>query len=143
MATDPEQIIWSLSLPGGSRGRAEGECGGARGLAASAFPTVDPPRRPVRDAITAEATRRIGTTYELTDANALGVNEHVSSHAGPPRSGMDTGIMDDTRDAHGVVHARLLDLRCPNHRTPSLSVWFLRHQSPGRHFARSVPALGI
>jgi transposase len=42
--------------------------------------------------------------------NALGVDEHVWSHTGPPGSGMATGIVDHTRDAHGMVHARLLDL---------------------------------
>jgi transposase len=42
--------------------------------------------------------------------DALGVDEHVWSHTGPPGSGMVTGIVDHTRDAHGMVHARLLDL---------------------------------
>jgi transposase len=42
--------------------------------------------------------------------NAIGVDEHVWSHTGPPGTGMVTGIVDHTRDAHGVVHARLLDL---------------------------------
>ncbi|GGI02794.1 ISL3 family transposase [Arthrobacter liuii] len=46
----------------------------------------------------------------LTGVNALGVDEHVWSHTGPPGSGMVTGIVDHTRDAHGLVHARLLDL---------------------------------
>lgn len=42
--------------------------------------------------------------------NALGVDEHVWSHTGPPGSGMVTGIVDHTLDANGVIHARLLDL---------------------------------
>ncbi|MDQ0078479.1 hypothetical protein J2S97_003678 [Arthrobacter oryzae] len=42
--------------------------------------------------------------------DALGVDEHVSSHTGPPGTGMVTGIVDHTRDVNGVVHARLLDL---------------------------------
>jgi transposase len=64
----------------------------------------------VWDAIKAEATRRIGTNGRLAGVNALGVDEHVWSHTGPPGSGMVTGIVDHTPDAHGVVHARLLDL---------------------------------
>ena len=62
------------------------------------------------DAIKAEATRRIATADRLTGVNALGVDEHVWSHTGPPGTGMVTGMVDHTRDAHGVVHARLLDL---------------------------------
>ncbi|MFJ5975634.1 ISL3 family transposase [Pseudarthrobacter oxydans] len=62
------------------------------------------------DAMKAEATRRISATGRLTGVNALGVDEHVWSHTRPPGSGMITGIVDHTRDAHGVVHARLLDL---------------------------------
>jgi transposase len=42
--------------------------------------------------------------------DALGVDEHVWSHTGSRGSGMVTGIADHTRDAHGVAHARLLDL---------------------------------
>ncbi len=42
--------------------------------------------------------------------DALGVDEHVWSHTGPPGTGMVTGIVDHTRDANGMVHARLLDL---------------------------------
>jgi transposase len=50
------------------------------------------------DAIKAEATRRIGITDRLAGGNALGVDEHVWSHTGPPGSGMATGIGDHTRD---------------------------------------------
>jgi transposase len=42
----------------------------------------------------------------LQGEDALGVDEHVWSHTGPP----GTGIADHTRDANGIVHARLLDL---------------------------------
>jgi transposase len=62
------------------------------------------------DAIKAEAARRIAAAGRLTGVDALGVDEHVWSHTGPPGTGMVTGIVDHTRDAHGVVHARLLDL---------------------------------
>jgi transposase len=62
------------------------------------------------DAIKAEAARRITTAGRLTGVNALGVDEHVWSRTGPPGRGMVTGMVDHTRDAHGVVHARLPDL---------------------------------
>jgi hypothetical protein len=64
----------------------------------------------VWDAVRVEASRRIAATERLEGVDALGVDEHVWSHTGPPGSGMVTGIVDHTRDAHGVVHARLLDL---------------------------------
>lgn len=57
------------------------------------------------DAIKTEAARRIADTGRLEGVDALGVDEHVWSHTGPPGSGMVTGIADHTRDAHGVVHA--------------------------------------
>jgi len=62
------------------------------------------------DAIQVEAARRITRAGRLTGVNALGVDEHVWSHTAPSGTGMVTGIVDHTRDAHGVVHARLLDL---------------------------------
>lgn len=62
------------------------------------------------DAIKPEATRRTTATGRLEGVNALGVDEHVWSHTGPPGSGMVTGIVDHTLDANGVIHARLLDL---------------------------------
>lgn len=61
------------------------------------------------DAIRAEAIRRIGIPERLSGVNALGVDEHVWSHIGPPGSGVVTGIVDHTRDAKGGMHARLLD----------------------------------
>ena len=61
-------------------------------------------------AVRIEATRRIASTGRLTGVDALGVDEHVWSHTGPPGTGMVTGIVDHTRDPAGVVHARLLDL---------------------------------
>lgn len=57
-----------------------------------------------------EARRRIGRPERLTGIDALGVDEHVWTHTGFPGSGMVTGIIDHTRDEHGNVHARLLDL---------------------------------
>ena len=60
--------------------------------------------------VEAEARRRIGKPQRLTGIDALGVDEHVWTHTGFPGSGMVTGIIDHTRDEHGNVHARLLDL---------------------------------
>jgi transposase len=64
----------------------------------------------VWDAVRAEAARRVGAADRLQGVDALGVDEHVWSHTGPPGTGMVTGIVDHTRDANGGVHARLLDL---------------------------------
>jgi hypothetical protein len=64
----------------------------------------------VWDAVRVEASRRIAATSRLEGVDALGVDEHVWSHTGPPGSGMVTGIVNHARDAHGMVHARLLDL---------------------------------
>lgn len=60
--------------------------------------------------IEVEATRRIRRPERLAGIDALGVDEHVWTHTGFPGTGMVTGIIDHTRDAHGNVHARLLDL---------------------------------
>jgi transposase len=62
------------------------------------------------DAVRGEAVRRTGAAGRLAGVDALGVDEHVRSHTGPPGTGMVTGIVDHTSDAQGVVHARLLDL---------------------------------
>ncbi len=62
------------------------------------------------DAIKPEATRRTNAAGRLAGVDALGVDEHVWNHTGPPGSGMVTGIVDHTLDANGFVHARLLDL---------------------------------
>jgi transposase len=96
------------------------------------------------DAIKAEAARRIATTGRLTGVDALGVDEHVWSHTGPPGTGMVTGIVDHTRDAHGVVHARLLDL-VPGRSGKAYADWLKdRGGIHGRHQNRSpgpVPRL--
>lgn len=42
--------------------------------------------------------------------DGLGVDEHVWFHTGPPGTGMATGIVAHTREANGMVHARLPDL---------------------------------
>nr|WP_113719697.1 ISL3 family transposase [Arthrobacter dokdonellae] len=60
--------------------------------------------------IKVEATRRIGRPDRLSGVDALGVDEHVWTHTGFPGSGMVTGIIDQSRDRDGKVHARLLDL---------------------------------
>ncbi|WP_444964457.1 ISL3 family transposase [Pseudarthrobacter sulfonivorans] len=83
----------------------------------------------VWDAIRAEATRRIRNSDRLAGVDALGVDEHVWSHTGPPGSGMVTGIVDHTRDENGVVHARLLDL-VPGRSGKAYADW-LKDRGPG------------
>lgn len=61
--------------------------------------------------------------------DALGLDEHVWSHTGPPGTGMVTGIMDHTRDENGVVHARLLDL-VPGRSGKAYADW-LKTRAPG------------
>ncbi|WP_249033778.1 ISL3 family transposase [Kocuria rosea] len=67
-------------------------------------------RRTARRANQLKATRRTSTAERLVGVDALGVDEHVWSHTGPPGTGMATGIVDHSRDERGRVRARLLDL---------------------------------
>jgi hypothetical protein len=60
--------------------------------------------------IGASAARRIADTGRLEGVDALGIDENVWAHTGPPGTGIVTGIVDHTRDADGTVHGRLLDL---------------------------------
>ncbi|VEI50351.1 Uncharacterised protein [Kocuria rosea] len=46
----------------------------------------------------------------LTGVNALGVDEHVWRHVGPPGTGLVTGIVDHSRDQAGRPRAKMLDL---------------------------------
>ena len=46
----------------------------------------------------------------LAGVNALGVDEHVWRHVGPPGTGLVTGIVDHSRGEDGRPRARLLDL---------------------------------
>jgi transposase len=62
------------------------------------------------DPVAAEARRRLAEPGRLEEIDALGVDEHVWSHTGPPGSGMVTGIVDHTRGPDGTPRARLLDL---------------------------------
>ncbi len=79
--------------------------------------------------IEAEARLRINRPARLTGIDTLGVDEHVWTHTGFPGSGMVTGIIDHTRDAHGTVHARLLDL-VPGRSGKAYADW-LKEQGPG------------
>ncbi|WP_258802961.1 hypothetical protein [Pseudarthrobacter sp. NS4] len=90
----------------------------------------------------AEATRRLSATGHLAGVNALGVDEHVWSHTGPPGSGMVTGIVDHTRDANGVVHARLLDL-VPGRSRKAHAYWLKDrglNLPPGSRLRRWIPS---
>ena len=84
--------------------------------------------------IEAEVRRRIGKPERLTGIDALGVDEHVWTHTGFPGSGMVTGIIDHTRDEHGNVHARLLDL-VPGRSGKAYADW-LKEQ--GNEFTKGI-----
>ncbi|WNB86977.1 ISL3 family transposase [Cellulomonas sp. ATA003] len=62
------------------------------------------------DAIEAEAARRVADPSRLAGVVTLGVDEHIwkPSHHGAARA--VTAMVDLTRDQHGHVHARLLDV---------------------------------
>jgi len=62
------------------------------------------------DAVETEALRRVDTADRLAGVRTLGVDEHVWR---PGRRGHDravTAMVDLTRDEHGCLHARLLDV---------------------------------
>ena len=61
--------------------------------------------KPELEAMAGEESRFAGVT-------SLGVDEHIWHHGNPRERGPKelTGMVDLTRDGHGVVHARLLDL---------------------------------
>lgn len=91
------------------------------------------------DAIKAGAARRTATGGRLKGVNALGVDEHVWSHTGPPGTGMVTGIVDHTRDAKGVVHARLLDL-VPGRSGKAYTDWL---KECGEEFTAGIKIAGL
>ncbi|MEZ0167059.1 ISL3 family transposase [Kineococcus sp. LSe6-4] len=70
------------------------------------------------DAITAATTDPDTGTLDsgtarrarLTGVNTLGVDEHIWKHTGPQQNRPVTSIVDLSRDEHGDVHARLLDV---------------------------------
>jgi len=80
--------------------------------------------------IEAEASRRIRKPERLSGIDALGVDEHVWTHAGFPC----TGISDHTRDEHGNVHARVLDL-VPGRSGKAYGAW-LKERGPD--FAKGI-----
>jgi transposase len=63
------------------------------------------------DAIEVEATRRLADPARLDGVQVLGVDEHVwkPSRVGDKDRAV-TGMVDLTRDVHGQLHARLLDV---------------------------------
>ena len=62
-------------------------------------------------AVEAEATRRLADPRRLEGVEVLGVDEHIwrPSRVGDAQRAV-TGMVDLTRDAHGELHARLLDV---------------------------------
>lgn len=63
------------------------------------------------DAIELEATRRLADPARLKGVSVLGVDEHIwrPSRIGDAARAV-TGMVDLTRDEHGRLHARLLDV---------------------------------
>ncbi len=63
------------------------------------------------DAVEAEATRRVADPSRLEGVEVLGVDEHIwrPSRVGDAQRAV-TGMVDLTRDPHGQLHARLLDV---------------------------------
>lgn len=63
------------------------------------------------DAIEVEATRRLADPGRMRGVSVLGVDEHIwrPSKIGDPARAV-TGMVDLTRDEHGNLHARLLDV---------------------------------
>ena len=80
------------------------------------------------DAIEAEATRRLADPARLDGVTVLGVDEHIwrPSRVGDANRAV-TGMVDLTRDAHGRLHARLLDV-VPG-RTGTAYAGWLKQQS--------------
>ena len=64
----------------------------------------------VWDAITPVIEAQLAAEDRLAGVNALGVDEHVWRHVGPPGTGLVTGIVDHSRGEDGRPRARLLDL---------------------------------
>jgi len=63
------------------------------------------------DAIEVEASRRLADPERMRGVSVLGVDEHIwrPSKIGDPARAV-TGMVDLTRDEHGNLHARLLDV---------------------------------
>jgi hypothetical protein len=63
------------------------------------------------DAVEVEATRRLADPARLDGVEVLGVDEHIwrPSRVGDKDRAV-TGMVDLTRDAHGQLHAGLLDV---------------------------------
>jgi transposase len=80
----------------------------------------------VWDAVEVEATTRLADPARLAGVSTLGVDEHIwrPSRRGPDRA--VTGMVDLTRDAHGFLHARLLDV-VPGRSGTAYAAW-LRDQ---------------
>ena len=81
------------------------------------------------DAVEAEATRRLADPARLEGVEVLGVDEHIwrPSRVGDANRAV-TGMVDLTRDPHGQLHARLLDV-VPG-RTGTAYAGWLKGQDP-------------
>lgn len=80
-------------------------------------------------AITPVIEAQLVAEERLAGVNALGVDEHVWRHVGPPGTGLVTGIVDHSRGQDGRPRARLLDL--VKGRTGAAYGDWLTEQGPG------------
>ncbi|MEX3511018.1 ISL3 family transposase, partial [Kocuria carniphila] len=64
----------------------------------------------VWDAIVPVIESQLAAEDRLAGVNALGVDERLWCHVGPPGTGLVTGIVDHSRGEDGRPRARLLDL---------------------------------
>lgn len=81
------------------------------------------------DAIELEATRRLADPARLKGVSVLGVDEHIwrPSRVGDAARAV-TGMVDLTRDEHGRLHARLLDV-VPGRTGTAYAAWLKRQSS--------------
>lgn len=81
------------------------------------------------DAVEVEAARRVTDPARLDGVTVLGVDEHIwrPSKTGDAARAV-TGMVDLTRDEHGCLHARLLDV-VPGRTGTAYAAW-LKNQPP-------------
>ena len=86
------------------------------------------------DEVEAEATARLAEPDRLAGVRTLGVDEHIwrPSHRGAERA--VTGMVDLTRDPHGCLHARLLDV-VPGRSGTAYAAWLRERPA---EFAASI-----
>lgn len=97
--------------------------------------------RPSGGAVQPELERMVDDSSRFDGVTTLGVDEHIWHHVDPRRQGPKelTGMVDFTRDEHGKVRARLLDL-VPGRSGKAYATW-LRQR--GTAFRRRVKVAAL